>query len=76
MRLEVSPESLEKTICSADYPCLNGEPKCKVNRKVINDISYTLNVEKASCLYFIPLKGCEGFCCCPVRFELYDKYGI
>jgi hypothetical protein len=76
MRFEVTQASLEKTNCSEGYPCLNenGKPKCGV--KKIKDILYALNVEKAFCLNFIPLKIREGFCCCPVRYELYDKYGI
>ena len=77
MRFEVSQEALEKTNCSSGYHCFNDEePDCEVISKVVSGVLHTFGAGKPFCPYCQPVKGIEGFCWCPIRVELYDKYGI
>jgi len=78
MSYEVSPEAMKKTTCSKGFRCLNESvgPDCEVIRKVVTGVLLNLCAAKPFCSYCQPVKGDEGFCLCPVRVELYEKYGI
>ena len=78
MEYHIPDEVLERTICTADFPCLKEgcEPECMILYKVVSGVLMTLCAGKPHCPHCQPIIGIEGLCCCPVRIYLFEKYGI
>ena len=69
----------ETTKCEHDFVCLNGDsaPLCAVRSVSPNkNALHTFCPANSSCPYCKTLGPAEGICMCPVRNELYKRYGI
>ncbi len=65
--------------CKWDFQCLRGEGcgDCRIERAVELGIARIKTEQPHSgCPYMVGAKKDAVFCVCPVRVELYRKYGI
>ena len=73
-KIEIDQKIIDKTECDFDFACLkNNLPFCKVER-CIDKVCFLSSVSDSNCnnkIYF----GDSIICNCPVRIEIYDKYG-
>ncbi|MBW2265828.1 MAG: hypothetical protein JRD47_06930 [Deltaproteobacteria bacterium] len=86
MAYEVDEEILKlATKCGRNFKCLSDESPdiCGVLRAVGTQLIITNCTEHCAmcpyCLSFNPVESpaaTESFCTCPVRIELYKRYGI
>lgn len=63
--------------CRKEYSCLDGNTECLCPVRAING-NHTVQIDAAcanSCKYCFPMKP-KTYCLCPVRNELYNRYGI
>ncbi len=76
--LEVDKATIEKTTrCVSDFECLSnsGRNLCPAEINVDN-VGIFVNLNAASdCAYKVPF-GSSHICKCPVRREIYQRYGI
>jgi hypothetical protein len=80
------PETIVKqtTKCKYEFACLDQTlplneklpPRCFSIRTSDPGIVRTMCPMKTACPYCQPLGLGEGICTCPVRKELYKRYGI
>lgn len=77
MTMEVSEEARQRTDeCPRGFACLHDResPRCAVR----NSVRGVLFVEKPTlghCPYAMSF-GYSYICSCPVRWEIYDRYGV
>jgi hypothetical protein len=56
--------------------CLNGTPcYCSVERKFENNVAFVQCLHPSFCNYQFHFGSAVG-CSCPVRIELFEKYGV
>jgi hypothetical protein len=75
---KVSEDTLKKTTrCKKAFSCLSGKSSdlCKVELCVDEKIHFIRCVGSEPCSYKVPF-GYSYVCICPVRKELYNRYGI
>ena len=76
MALTISQEIIDQaTECDRDFSCLvnSSEPSCKISACIKN--AYFIDNLERTCPYNIEY-GHQHLCTCPVRKEIYRKYGI
>jgi hypothetical protein len=69
----------QTTECEHDFVCLNDNsaPLCAVRSVSPNEnVLYTFCSANSPCPYCKTIGPAEGVCTCPVRNELYKRYGI
>lgn len=66
------------TECEHALACLQDEsyPLCRVVSKIATGVLATYCPQGAPCTYCQPAIKSEGFCVCPVRIELYERYRV
>ena len=84
-KLEISEDTIKRTRqCHSNFYCLNseGNPQCPVGLalcSVKKDIGAGMVIVKVnngfSCNYSIDFRKGEKVCICPVRYEIYKRYG-
>lgn len=75
MEIEISEDIILKTKCRRECSCFNSELHCcKIVNCVDSTVHFVEPVER-SCNYLHSF-GYSYFCCCPVRKEIYRKYGL
>jgi len=73
---EIDQEIIDKTTCEYEFACLknnNTDFICKVDR-CLDGICFLSSPKEQQCnnkIYY----GDTVICNCPVRIEIYDKYG-
>ena len=62
--------------CDRDFECLTNptQPSCKISSCINQNIHFLEKLER-SCPYNIEF-GYSPICTCPVRKEIYNKYGV
>jgi hypothetical protein len=78
MDREVSPAVLEKTEkCPRGMKCLEKDEKpiCKVDRLINGAGAFVKSNGADICPYKMSF-GSAYVCNCPIRYELFDKYGV
>lgn len=79
MKFEISDEIINKTVCDKDFRCLeegNAENKiCKIKRCFDNEYCLLKELTFGSCINSFSF-GYSDICKCPVRIEIYYKYGV
>ena len=78
MGREVSSETVGRTSkCHRDLRCLTCEavPLCAVTRYIPRKVVFVENEGLRRCEYRMPF-GYGFVCWCPVREELYTRYGV
>lgn len=68
----------ETTQCDRCYSCLEGAKfnvNCKVINSINNNILFVESMNDSICSYLMPF-GNSFICNCPVRKEIYIKYGV
>ena len=76
--MEVSKETLEKTTnCKKSFDCLYNDKHifCKAENCVSNEVLFVKCLYEDACEYRIPF-GQSFVCNCPIRKEIFNKYGI
>ncbi len=75
--IEINENILKATTkCKHGFSCLSGKKDvCKVELSVDNKIHFIVCLDNLPCSYRIPF-GYSYVCTCPVRKELYNRYGI
>ena len=76
--LLVSDEAKQSTkYCPKNFACLNGNPDlCKVEQCLGKEVLFVTCLQQGHCPYKIPFGFNGHICACPVRKEIYKKYGI
>lgn len=78
MKVEIRPEIIEKVkICPHDFKCLidTNHIPCKV----VECCNQQVHFIESDTIFYCPLKmsfGHSKICKCPVRIEIYNKYGV
>jgi len=65
------------TKCNKGYSCLEGNTECLCPVRTINN-NHTVQIDPSSansCKYCFHMNP-KTYCLCPVRNELYNRYGI
>ncbi len=79
MKYEISQETLDRTAdCKYDHRCLNGGRKCMCPVESSFGGRYVFVKPEDpfwQCMYKIPFGTASFVCNCPVRNEIYRKYG-
>ena len=78
MKFQIDSEIIKKTDCDKDFMCLEEEAKenlCEI-RKCLNDRYCLLKEAKFGYCVNRFSFGYSSICKCPVRIEIYNKYGI
>lgn len=76
-KFEIDQEIIDKTTCEYEFACLkndNDEFICEVER-CIDKVCFLSSHKHEQCnnkIFF----GDSAICNCPVRIEIFDKYGI
>lgn len=66
--------SKKATSCSRNKVCLeHPEEVCPVISNISEGMIFVSKKNVRSCPYYVPF-GYDGFCNCPVRQEIYNKY--
>lgn len=76
---EVSETARNETACEHGLACLRKDgarPLCNVLSKIATGVLSTHCPLQPPCPYCQPAIRNEGFCVCPVRIEIYEKYRI
>ena len=76
MELEVSEEIRQRTDkCWRGFACLSGmkDGICAV-REQVGDVIFVEKIKQAYCPYDVTF-GYSHICSCPVRRELFERYG-
>lgn len=77
MALKIDQEIIDSTDCPKDFPCLSGKEDDLF--EVEETLGYNMLVVDGptpiNCKYSANYGGLHG-CKCPVRVEIYRKYGI
>jgi hypothetical protein len=68
----------QTTKCKYDFACLSDERHdlCKVTSSVASKVVLTDCVDRLPCAYCILFGASLAVCTCPVRNELYNRFGI
>ncbi len=77
-KLEISEDTLKNASeCQKKSSCLFGEQKdlCKIEKHITNNLIYVKCLNKEYCNFQISF-GSFYVCSCPVRKEIYNRYGI
>ncbi len=78
MKFEINPDIISLTTCDNDFICLQENSQsniCNIKYCFENEFCLTENPKSGTCInsfYF----GNEKMCKCPVRIEIFNKYGI
>ena len=79
MNIVISKEIFKATTkCSSGFSCLSRVDKkdlCQVESVFAGKIHFVKCLHKKYCAYQRPF-GYGIFCTCPIRKEIYNKYGI
>ncbi|MBI5539071.1 MAG: hypothetical protein HY951_03365 [Bacteroidia bacterium] len=77
MKIEINEEIITTTNCIREYPCFNSESHhcCKVVRCIDGAVHFVEPVERTHC-FNMQSFGYSYFCSCPVRKEIFNKYGL
>ncbi len=76
--MRIDPEILLKTVhCTKTFECLHGEKSniCEVERCVGDEVHFIKCKGTNSCNYVFSF-GLSHICRCPIRKELFQKYGV
>jgi hypothetical protein len=75
--MDISQESIKNaTHCTKKNSCLEDPGKlCRVVSYASPELMFVYNKENPTCPYYTNF-GYGGFCNCPVRKEIYNKYSI
>lgn len=76
-KLTISQEIIDETTkCNFDKQCLQSAdfPLCKANRISVNDVIFVSKTAIDVCNYVFGF-GFSQICVCPIRKEIYKKYG-
>ena len=73
----IPPEVMAETTCK-HLCCLDADwkPDCFILGRLVKGILKNCCPGKTDCTYFQSLNGIEGFCWCPVRYEIHDRFGV
>jgi hypothetical protein len=78
MDIRISDDVIEQaTKCGRVFSCLSGslEGSCKVRKYVADEVLLVDNGRGEACAYLRVL-GRSQMCLCPVRKEIYRRYGV
>ncbi len=83
-KLEISEDIINRTThCHSNFYCLNNEENpqcpvgltmCKVERKIGEGMVFVKYNNSIACNYCLPFGKGDKICCCPVRYEIYERY--
>lgn len=77
MLFQIDPDTVKRTSkCGCEFECLskNIAPQCKVECCFKEDYAFLKDCRNNACTYLIPY-GASFICSCPIRCEIYRKYG-
>ena len=76
MEIEIGQETKNLTDCRKGFSCLSEKTRklCKINY-CVEDTFYFIENNETNCNYKFNY-GYATMCRCPIRKELYTKYGI
>lgn len=75
----VSNETIELTTrCKKAFVCLTDHHKglCQVNYRSGQHVLHVNTLNSSGCNYCVRFGKANHFCTCPVRVELYDRFGF
>jgi len=78
MCYELNEDTLHHTTkCPREKRCLKrgGGPECEVDRIVEDGGVFLHSVKPEPCVYKMSF-GYEYICHCPIRYELFDRFGV
>jgi hypothetical protein len=78
MDVEISEDILKQAgACKKDFSCLTGDREkfCEIEECLPDTIYFLKCLNEETCSYAIPY-GSSYYCMCPVRRELYKRYGV
>jgi len=80
MKIEVNENVIDKTThCDHDFLCLSDEWKqCGIVKALIADNLLYVDFDwgqRRNCSYMVSF-GSGYYCTCPIRIEIYKRYGI
>jgi len=76
--MDINKQTLKETTnCEKNFGCLNGHNHvyCKVESCVNNEVHFVKCLNEDHCLYKMNF-GDSIICSCPIRKEIYNKYGL
>lgn len=75
--MEICRETIKLTIkCNHDFICLdNSNFCCKVKDCISNEVHFVDRATNKICPYAVPF-GYAFICNCPVRKEIFNRYGV
>jgi hypothetical protein len=77
MAMKVSEEARQRTDkCPREFACLSSgkNPRCAV-RSSVRGVLFVEKTAPYHCPYAMSF-GYSYICSCPIRWEIYDRYGI
>ncbi len=77
MDIQINNEILKKTTCKKGFSCLSGNKNeiCKVELNVEDKIHFVKCINNDPCNHRRSF-GYSFVCLCPVRKEIFNKYGF
>ena len=78
MDIQISDTVIEQaTKCERVFSCLSGnlEGVCKVRKYVADEVLFVEDGKGEDCVYLRSV-GYSHMCLCPVRKEIYRRYGV
>ncbi len=77
MKIDMDESSLATTSCQKGFTCASGrmDKICKVRELMLGEALLIECTEKLLCHYKESF-GSWAICTCPIRKEIYSKYGI
>lgn len=78
MDITISEQILRQTECDENFECLSGETKClcKVQECLECKVLFIENLNGQHCRHWNRWGDSFASCSCPLRRELYNRYGI
>jgi hypothetical protein len=75
-KLEIDDDVVKKTmVCHNKFACLSGQPPCCTIERYVGEGVFFIKDSSCDCLYKIPFGFSNGLCACPVRREIFRRYG-
>ncbi len=77
-KIIIDQKIIDITKCDKDFSCLKEETRhemCKVDRCLDSKICFLKDAKNKTCINKLNY-GDAHICDCPVRVELYEKYGL
>ena len=78
MKFEIPEEIIKKTNCNKNYICLKEHAEkeiCKIDKCIDNKYCLLKKIKYDFCINRFSF-GNSQMCKCPVRIEIFNKYGI